>query len=144
MNDVIANIRSVLRESGNQDVYTVYDSQPVRDKGKYFTIVGIKSFKPHIPIYDDTMMYMSVDTAAEITVISPKGSTEEQLYDYYIANIETPLSELLGINSRIQSMEYGTDRTTGRLKLTIILETEAFQKFPQGGESGEYGGTNNT
>lgn len=144
MNDIITNICSVLKKSGNQDVYTVYDSQPVRDKGKYFTVVGIKSFKPHAPIYYDTMMYIFADAEAEITVISPKGSTEEQLYDYYIANIEMPLSGIFGINSSIQSIDYGTDRTTGRLKLTIILKTEAIQKFPLEGEAGEYGGTYNT
>ncbi|MDE6775824.1 MAG: hypothetical protein K2J37_05980 [Ruminococcus sp.] len=144
MNDIITNISAILKESGNQEVYTVYDAQSVRDKGKYFTVVGIKSFKPHIPLYTDTMMYIFVDAEAEITVISPKGSTEEQLYDYYIANIEMPLSKILGINSSIQSIDYGTDHTTGRLKLTIILRTEAVQKFPLEGESGEYGSTYNT
>ena len=134
MNDIITNISAILKENGNQNVYTIYDAQPVRDKGKYFTIIGMKSFKPHIPLYTDTIMYIFADAEAEITVIAPKECTEEQLYDYYITNIEMPLSKIMGINSGIQSIEYGTDRVTGRLKLTIILRTEACQKFPLKGD----------
>lgn len=128
---IISQIKDLLAQESGENIFTAFDAVPVKDKGKYFTILSVSGYEAMNPIYSDTAVYMPVKCNLEITVAAPLNTTYEQIYDYFYSNFDSVLNRICGISNRLKSVEIAPDGKLGRLTLKAVMKINAMKTIPR-------------
>lgn len=128
---ILSQIKDLLAQASGENIFTAYDAIPVRDKGKYFTILSVSGYEAMNPIYTDTSVYMPVKCNMEITVAAPANTTYEQIYDYFYSNFDSVLNSICGISNRLKTIEIASDSKLGRLTLKAVMKISAMKIIPR-------------
>lgn len=128
---ILSQIKDLLAQASGENIFTAYDAIPVRDKGKYITILSVSGYEAMNPIYTDTSVYMPVKCNMEITVAAPVNTTYEQIYDYFYGNFDSVLNSICGISNRLKTIEITPDSKLGRLTLKAVMKISAMKIIPR-------------
>lgn len=128
MKDIIDMIKQKLTDSGTENVYSAFDAVPVAEKGKIFTVIGVKSIEYSKPLYTQYMIYMPFRAEIEIKILAPESSTMESVCSYYETEVSGAVNKLTGLNSRISGMSVKHDKNISRLVLTVTLSAGGMKK----------------
>lgn len=128
---ILSQIKDLLTQASGENIFTAYDAIPIRDKGKYFTILSVSGYEAMNPIYTETSIYMPVKCNMEITVAAPVNTTYEQIYDYFYGNFDSVLDSICGINNRLKAVEIAPDSKLGRLTLKAVMKISAMKIIPR-------------
>lgn len=128
---ILSQIKDLLAQASGENIFTAYDAIPIRDKGKYFTILSVSGYEAMNPIYTDTSVYMPVKCNMEITVAAPVNTTYEQIYDYFYSNFDSVLNSICGISNRLKTIEIASDSKLGRLTLKAVMKISAMKIIPR-------------
>lgn len=135
MTDIINIIRQELTESGAENVYSAFDALPVSSKGKFFTVIGMKSFEYSTPVYSQYTVYMPFRAELEIRVLAPVSTSMEEICSYYETAIGGVINSIAGLSSNISGMSVKHDKNIGRLVLTVTVSAGGMKKIER--ETGE-------
>lgn len=128
---ILSQIKDLLTQASGENIFTAYDAIPIREKGKYFTILSVSGYEAMNPIYTETSIYMPVKCNMEITVAAPVNTTYEQIYDYFYGNFDSVLDSICGINNRLKAVEIAPDSKLGRLTLKAVMKISAMKILPR-------------
>lgn len=128
---ILLHIKNLLEQASGENVFTAYDAIPIREKGKYFTILSVSGYEAMNPVYSDTSVYMPVKCNVEITVAAPVNTTYEQIYDYFYSNFDSVLDSICGISNRVKAVEIAPDSKLGRLTLKAVMNISAMKIIPR-------------
>lgn len=128
---ILSQIKDLLAQASGENIFTAYDAIPIREKGKYFTILSVSGYEAMNPIYTETSIYMPVKCNMEITVAAPVNTTYEQIYDYFYGNFDSVLDSICGISNRLKAVEIAPDSKLGRLTLKAVMKISAMKILPR-------------
>ena len=122
MVEIITKVKQKLAEKGVTDVYSAYDAIPVRDKGKYFTVLGFSGYEAENPIRTGEKMYMPIKCDLTMTVYAPMNTSQEDIYNYYNYNLETTVNSIVNLSSRLRSISISPDSKHDRMTLKAVIK----------------------
>ncbi len=79
MQEIISQIKQSFILEGGENIYTAFDAVPIRDKGKFFTVLSIGGYEASAPIYNADKIYMPVKAELLVTVLAPENCTQEYM-----------------------------------------------------------------
>ena len=129
MKDMLAQIKTAFINNGGENIYTAFDALPVRDKGKFFTVLSIGEYETLTPIYTDTTVYMPVKAELAVKVFAPENCSQQALCEYYSTNFERAVDKLCGMSSRLLRLDVTMDKTLGRLMLKAVLKIGGMKSY---------------
>lgn len=126
---ILNELKQALTDNGCENVYLAYDAVPVETKGKYFTVVALKSFETTVPVYDLTMVYVPFSAEVEINVTAPEGRAMEELCNYYDENIRDSVLKISGSSSYMSRLTLNADKKINRLVITAVMTVGGMRKI---------------
>lgn len=126
---ILNELKQALIDNGCEDVYLAYDALPVEKKGKYFTVIALKSFETTVPVYSLTMVYIPFSAELEINVTAPEGSTMEELCNYYDEKIRDAVVKISGSSSYMSRLTLNADKKINRLVITAVMTVGGMRKI---------------
>lgn len=127
MNEIISQIKQSFIDAGGENIYTSFDAAPIRDKGRYFTVLDISRYEAAPPIYTDDKIYMPIKAELTVTVLAPEKYTKEQIYDYYELYFETAVNRLCGLSSNLKQIDVSIDKNLNRLALKAVVKVNCIK-----------------
>ena len=122
MQEIITQIKHSFIEAGGENIYTSFDAVPIRDKGRYFTVLDISRYEAATPIYTANKIYMPIKAELTVTVLAPEKYTKEQIYNYYELYFETAVNRLCGLSSNLKQIDVSIDKNLNRLALKAVIK----------------------
>lgn len=122
MQEIISQIKQSFILEGGENIYTAFDAVPIRDKGKFFTVLSIGGYEASTPIYNADKIYMPVKAELLVTVLAPENCTQEQIYDYYALHFEAAVNKLCGLSSTLKRIDISVDKNLNRLVLKAVVK----------------------
>lgn len=122
MQEIISQIKQSFIEAGGENIYTAFDAVPIRDKGRYFTVLDISKYEAAPPIYTADKIYMPVKAELTVTVLAPEKYTKEQLYDYYELYFDAAVNRMCGLSSTLKQIDVSIDKNLNRLALKAVIK----------------------
>lgn len=135
MVDMINSIVRLLTDGGVQNVYSVFDGEPLRSKGEYAVLVGMKSFEAMTPVYSEFTVYLPFKAEVEITVAAPADCSVVGLCSYFEEKIRPVIDKIPELCSRPASVVCRMDRNIGRLVLSATVRTEGVRRLEREAEA---------
>ncbi len=129
MIDIINEVKQEFINGGVENVYSAFDAIPVSNKGKIFTVIGMKKFECSMPIYSQYTIYMPYKAELEIKVLAPESSTMEELCNYYETEISGIVNSFTGISSNISGISVKQDKNISKLVLTVNISAGGMKKI---------------
>lgn len=127
MNEIISQIKQSFIDAGGENIYTSFDAAPIRDKGRYFTVLDISRYEAAPPIYTADKIYMPIKAELTVTVLAPEKYTKEQIYDYYELYFETAVNRLCGLSSNLKQIDVSIDKNLNRLALKAVVKVNCIK-----------------
>ncbi len=122
LTEVIRSVKERLAESGVENVYTVFDGEPLSKKGReIYTLVGICGMETSAPIYSEFIVYLPFRADIELKITAPENSPLENLYNYFSDSIEPVIHEMSVLGSRMTKFSFKHDSNIHRLVLTAVF-----------------------
>lgn len=118
MRDILSQFKAALIAAGNENVYLAFDALPVRGKGGYFTVLGIKSFEASAPVYSQYTIFLPFKAEVEVSVYAPESDDLQRLYRYFESGVRPTLDGMSGLTTHISRLTMKHDSNLKRLVLT--------------------------
>lgn len=129
MKELISQVKQAFTANGGVNIYTSFDALPVRNKGRFFTVLGIEAYEELNPIYSAETISVPVKAEVTVSVLAPENSTQDQLYDYYADNFEQAADKLCGLSSCLKSIDIDMDKKLSRLVLKAVLKVSGMKNI---------------
>lgn len=119
---ILNELKQALTDNGCENVYLAYDALPVEKKGKYFTVIALRSFETTVPVCTIDMTCIPFTAELEINVTAPERSTMEELCNYYDEKIRDAVVNISGMSSYMSRLTLNADKKINRLAITAVMK----------------------
>lgn len=129
MRDLLDLFKEALNDAGNENVYLAFDALPVREKGRFFTVLGIKSFEASSPVYSQYTVFMPFNAEVEINVYAPESQTMRLLLRHFELYVMPAVDSLAGLTTHISRYNMKHDSNLKRLVLTVGVSVSGIRRI---------------
>ncbi|MDO4864333.1 MAG: hypothetical protein Q4A05_09215 [Ruminococcus sp.] len=129
MHDILSQFRAELLAAGNENVYLAFDALPVRSKGEYFTVLGIKSFEASAPVYSQYTVFLPFKAETEVSVYAPESENMQSLYRCFESSVRPALDAMTSMTTRVCRLSIKHDSNLRRLVLTAGVSVSGIRRI---------------
>lgn len=122
MYEMLSEIKKIMTENTNENVFLAYDAVPINQKGEFFTILGMENYEVKPPIYSEREIFMPVSGDLVITVAAPMNTAAEEINLYFTNKFGDVINSISGTINHIKSMKIEVDEKINRLTLKVKMK----------------------
>lgn len=122
MYEMLSEIKKIMTENNNENVFLAFDAVPINQKGKYFTVLTMENYEVKPPIYSEREIFMPVSGDLVITVAAPMNTAAEEINNYFNNNFGDVINTISGTINHVKGMKIEVDEKINRMTLKVKLK----------------------
>ncbi|MBR3970115.1 MAG: hypothetical protein IKJ87_03455 [Ruminococcus sp.] len=122
MYEMLSEIKKIMTENNNENVFLAFDAVPINQKGKYFTVLTMENYEVKPPIYSEREIFMPVSGELLITVAAPMNTAAEEINNYFNNNFGDVINTISGTINHVKGMKIEVDEKINRMTLKVKLK----------------------
>lgn len=122
MYEMLSEIKKIMTENNNENVFLAFDAVPINQKGKYFTVLTMENYEVKPPIYSEREIFMPVSGDLVITVAAPMNTAAEEINNYFNNNFGDVINTISGTINHVKGMKIEVDEKINRMTLKVKMK----------------------
>lgn len=122
MYEMLSEIKKIMTENNNENVFLAFDAVPINQKGKYFTVLTMENYEVKPPIYSEREIFMPVSGDLVITVAAPMNTAAEEINNYFADKFGDVINTISGTINHVKGMKIEVDEKINRMTLKVKMK----------------------